>query len=89
MQLLTPAQIAYLRNLFQNNDVDAERVEPGFSGSSLVLAHTPVAGRRIDVFANGVLLRETAHYSLSGATLTFTGALDEDDVVVKYTWEAS
>ncbi len=72
---------------FEPGFTDVTHEDVAFSGTVVTLPSTPAAGRRIDVFVNGVLQRETAHYTVAAATITFTSTLAGDDVVVKYAKE--
>jgi hypothetical protein len=84
MPVLTNQQVSYLRGLFSIGTDEVHEV-PGFSGATVVLPAHPATGRRLDVFANGVLLRTPAHYTVVADQVVFTApALSEVDVVVKY-----
>jgi|GEM_PF-7122762 len=88
---LTPGTLLYSAaapDEFAQYVEDVEHVEAGFSGTVVTLPSVPLAGRRLDVFVNGVLSRAPAHYSVSGDTVTFTSPIEgEADVVVKYVTE--
>ena len=89
MFVLSHAQLAYLRQRFAASGAGVTHVVEGACGTSFTLPSAPDLRRRMDVFVNGVLLRETAHYTVSGAALTITApGLDSDDLVVKYVTEA-
>ena len=66
-------------------DVALERyVSASFSGKVVALPYTPSAEVPVQVFVNGVLQRETAHYTIDAAVITFLDTLASDDVVVLY-----
>ncbi len=69
-------------------DLELERyVSASFSGTGVTLPYTPSTEVPVQVFVNGVLQRETAHYTMEDPPTTAITFLDElvgDDVVVLY-----
>ena len=57
------------------------------SGSTLIVAHTPIDGFDPQVFKNGIIQRETTDWLRVGTVFTFTPALSEDDVFIRYAYE--
>lgn len=50
-------------------------------GSVFVLAHTPIAAKRVKVYVNGSFQTQGVHYTISGATITMTSAIAADQTL--------
>lgn len=72
---------------------DVNVINEAFTGNAgtgviLTLANTPVSGFDIIVHINGVLQKETTHYTVSGTSVTIVGTIvAADTVIVRYAYE--
>ncbi len=80
-----PAPVTEVTITETTMSLETERyVNAGVSGSVVTLPYTPYSGFPIQVYVNGVLQRETAHYTVADTVITFVNPLVSDDVVVVY-----
>jgi|GEM_PF-4653361 len=80
-----PAEITLTQTTME---LDTYRyVDEGYSGSAITLPSTPYSGFGPQVYVNGVLQRETAHYTIADTLITFVSPLVAADVVVIYVEE--
>lgn len=80
--------MARIKNRFANEGYVRETPSGSINGvnTTFTLTFTPDDADGVDVYLDGLLLRKTTHYTISGAVITTTSAPNTDQVMyVVYT----